>query len=204
MIGVALAQAAPSKKLNFANGVLNPYGCWRRSHSSGHLGFLLTSELRFAARGELLLRNSQTFVSQTFAAQTHGQDLGGVLKWDSGQLDPGTTMVRIIHVNVNQKSENDELIEIEGLLGQQLLRSKRVKQRTKNRRKDYTLRNQKIPSFIEVHFARHTTGGSSMALHPTQRDFLPWPLYKTTHRMRNHQLFKIRSGRCVQSSTFNT
>ncbi|MDA7463922.1 hypothetical protein N9M68_06640 [Candidatus Poseidonia alphae] len=141
--------SSASKKIDLANGFLNPYGCWRRSHSSGHLGFLLTSELRFAARGELLLRNSQTFVSQTFAAQTHGQDLGGVLTWDSGQLDPGTSMVQIIHVNVNQKSENDELIEIEGLLGQQLLRSKRVKKRTNNRRMDYTLRNQKIPSFVE-------------------------------------------------------
>lgn len=138
-----------SKKINLANGVLNPYSCWRRSHSSGYLGFLLTSELRFASRGEILLRNSQTFVSQTFAAQIHRQVHGGEIKWDSGQLDPGTTMVQIIHVNLNQKSENDELIEIEGLLGQQLLRSKRVKKRTSNHRMDYTLRNQKIPSFIE-------------------------------------------------------
>ena len=31
--------SSASKKIDLANGVLNPFGCWRRSHSSGHLGF---------------------------------------------------------------------------------------------------------------------------------------------------------------------
>ena len=31
--------SSASKKIDLANGFLNPYGCWRRSHSSGHLGF---------------------------------------------------------------------------------------------------------------------------------------------------------------------
>ena len=39
----------PSKQIKLDSGHFNPYGCWRRSHTSGNLGFLMTSELKFGS-----------------------------------------------------------------------------------------------------------------------------------------------------------
>jgi hypothetical protein len=138
----------PSKEIKLDSGLFNPYVCWRRSHTSGNLGFLMTSELKFGSGGSMFLSNQRTFVSSSFAAQAHGRNVVGSLEWDSDQLGPSTSMVHIVHVNTQQSSEHDELIEIEGLLGQQLLHTRRMKEASRKSSKYNKLRNERIPSFL--------------------------------------------------------
>jgi hypothetical protein len=138
----------PSKQIRLDSGIFNPYVCWRRSHTSGNLGFLMTSELKFGSGGSMFLSNQRTFVSSAFAAQTHGRNVVRSLEWESEQLEPSTSMAHILHVNTQQSSENDELIEIEGLLGQQLLHTRRMKESSRKSSKYNKLRNERIPSFL--------------------------------------------------------
>jgi len=138
----------PSKQIKLDSGLFNPYVCWRRSHTSGNLGFLMTSELKFSSGGSMFLSNQRTFVSSSFAAQTHGRNVVGSLEWESDQLDPSNSMVHVVHVNTQQSSEHDELIEIEGLLGQQLLHTRRMKEAPRKSSKYNKLRNERIPSFL--------------------------------------------------------
>ena len=111
------------------------------------LGFLIQASLRYI-RGKIQIQLDETVVSRALAAQEFESGKLGYIKHSSTQLGQGTTMVCTIHIDADQDQGTDELFEIEGLLGQQMLHSKRVNLRSPEVENVDKARNDKVPGFL--------------------------------------------------------
>jgi len=137
-----------NKKPNFSKGVINPYVCWRRGHSSAKFGFL--------SNYELILNNENTFLSHRGTKSTKELKslFHGINSKDSqlevGGSSIGSNMVVSIKINSNRNVESSKLSEVKGILNQQLLVSTNLS-RTISQSGDKNKRNHrdKIPEYID-------------------------------------------------------
>lgn len=152
------------KKTDLPNGKINAYSCWRRSQSSGQLGFLLQASVYFA-NNQVGMRVNKIDCSKGLVAQNIGSQKLRFASVATEQVAPGTSMICTLLVDMKQDRSTDELLEIQGILGQQLLHSKNLKFNSSEGNRNYRLRNEKVPSFIsriikDSHNKWHLSGPS--------------------------------------------
>jgi hypothetical protein len=135
------------KQIDLKNGKINQFSCWRRSQDSGHLGFLLRGKI-FYANNQVSMRVEKIGCSKKLVAQSLGSQKLRSASVEREQVIPGTSMICTFTVDMKQDKSSDELLEVEGLLGQQLLFSKNLKFKQEAADGDYRLRSEKVPSFL--------------------------------------------------------
>ena len=178
------------KKIDLKNGKINQFSCWRRSHDSGHLGFLLRGKI-FHANNQVSMRVEKIGCSKKLVAQSLGSQKLRNASFEGEQVIPGTSMICTFTVDMKHDKSSDELLEIEGLLGQQLLFSKSLKFKPEIMDNDYILRSEKVPSFLarliksthqKWHLggpSKHTLGVLSVILINHQNQFVETSSFTT-------------------------
>jgi len=178
------------KKIDLKNGKINQFSCWRRSHDSGHLGFLLRGKI-FHANNQVSMRVEKIGCSKKLVAQSLGSQKLTIASFEQEQVIPGTSMICTFTVDMKHDKSSDELLEIEGLLGQQLLFSKSLKFKPETMDNDYRLRSEKVPSFLarliksthqKWHLggpSKHTLGVLSVILINHQNQFVETSSFTT-------------------------
>ena len=135
------------KKLNFSKGIINPYNCWRRGHSSAKFGFLSSYELNITSGGTLLshlgTKSSKELKSIFYGIDSKNSQL------EVGESSIGSNMIVSIKINSNRNVESSKLSEVKGVLNQQLLvstnLSKTISQSEDSNKRDH---RDKIPEYI--------------------------------------------------------
>ncbi len=154
-----------SRKPNFARGIINPFSCWRRGHSSGKFGFASYYELNIA-NGDTFLTHKGTKTTEEIKSIASGKDNNNS-QFEVGSKIIGSNMLVLIKINSNRNVESSKLSEIKGILNQQMLVStnisKVIMESEERKKRDH---RDKIPEYVastlqEIHNKWHLGGPSN-------------------------------------------
>jgi len=136
-----------SKVPDFTKGIINPFLCWRRGHTSSKFGFISNYELAMN-RGNTFLTHRGTQTTKEIHSLSYGKDSNEV-RFEVGGTGLGSAMLVIIRINSNRNIESSKLSEVKGILTQQLLvstnLSNTIEQSETKKKKDH---KDKIPEYI--------------------------------------------------------
>jgi hypothetical protein len=141
--------SSANTKPDFKAGIVNPFNCWRRGHSSEKLGFLHISEIS-AFGTDVSVRLKNVYSSKELQAMSYGRSME--IDIQVGDKIPGnaTSMVCVIKLNTDKSRETNRTSEIRSILSSQLLVSKHLN--TKNSVSNYETNKGKklIPEFVKT------------------------------------------------------
>jgi len=135
-------------KPDFKAGVINPFSCWRRGHSSAKLGFLHISEIS-AFGNDISIQLKSIYTSKELQANSYSESRE--INIEVGEKIPGnaTSMVCVVILNTDRTKETNRTSEIKGILRSQLLVSRHLDVNSVNSNDQTKTGKNKVPEFVE-------------------------------------------------------